>query len=270
LWQSTLEPAIDSGSHALDEEHRAEALRPIRDANFERILARLSALMRLEGRRLLDVGCGHGWFLTAANACGMQTCGIEPDSRIAGVARTNGLQILNGYFPACLEPGDTFDVVVFNDVLEHIPGVHHTLAACAATIPPGGFLVLSVPTSAGTLFRLARWLAAWGIRGPWHRLWQKAFPSPHLYYFDRGNLELALRDHGFSAAHAEGTDVFRPRGLWARMRFDRHGSIVASAALYVGLLLLYPIYRLAGRADTDLLIYRRAAATTLTSSARGR
>lgn len=63
----------------------------------------------------------------------------------------------------------------------------------------------------------------------------------------------------FAAYGPEGTDVFRPKGLWAGMRFDRRGSLLTSAVLYVGLLLLYPVYRLVGRADTDLLIYRRAA-----------
>ncbi len=125
-----------------------------------------------------------------------------------------------------------------------------------------------MPTSAGTLFRLARVLAAIGVHGPWQRLWQTAFPSPHVYYFNRANLARALRQHGFTAVHSEGTDVFRPKGLWARMRFDRNSSLLVSVVLYAGLLLLHPLYLAFGRADTDLLISRRAAGPAADSHAR--
>jgi SAM-dependent methyltransferase len=265
LWQSTLASAIESEDHALSEEHRVEALQPIRRSNFDRILARLSSLIPLDGQRLLEVGCGHGWFLAAAAARGMQVRGIEPDGHIAEQARSLGLPVLSGYFPGSLGGGERFDVLVFNDVLEHISGVHSVLAASAAATTTRGLLVLSVPTSAGTLFRLARGLAVIGVRGPWDRLWQTAFPSPHVYYFNRSNLDLALRRHGFSAVHREGTDVFRPKGLWARMRFDRNSSLFVSAVLYAGLLLLYPWYLMFGRADTDLLIYQRAGAAAADS-----
>jgi hypothetical protein len=130
------------------------------------------------------------------------------------------------------------------------------LAACASVIAPGGFLVLSVPTSAGTLFRLARLLAAAGFPGPWERLWQKAFPSPHRYYFNRTVLGLASGRHGFTPAVAEGSTTIRLRGLWARMRFDKRSSTLASIVQYLGVLLLYPVYVLLAHPDTELLIYR--------------
>jgi hypothetical protein len=145
---------------------------------------------------------------------------------------------------------------VFNDVLEHIPDVHGMLAACARTMVRGGYLVLSVPTSSGTLFRLAQMIAGLGWKGPWLRLWQEAFPSPHIYYFNRANLDSALRGHGFSQADAQATTVFHPKGLWSRMKFDRRSPVAVNVALYLGLLAIYPAYRALGRPDTELLIYR--------------
>jgi hypothetical protein len=154
-------------------------------------------------------------------------------------------------------PTDTFDVIVFNDTLEHIPDVQKTLTACAERITSRGLLVLSVPTSSGTLFRIARVMARLGWTGPWRRLWQESFPSPHVYYFNRSNLDAALRVRGFSRTDARETAVFHPKGLWSRLQFDRRSSTVLNLLLYLGLLAAYPLYRMLGRADTELLIYRR-------------
>jgi len=259
LWQSTLEPAIDGLNHSLGEEDRVTALEHIRRDNFARIFRRLAELGPLAHRSLLDVGCAYGWFLAAAAAHRMCALGIEPDAYTAAAARSRGVDVVAGYFPDDVPQGKCFDVIVFNDVLEHIPDVHAMLAACTRVITPGGLLVLSVPTSAGTLFRLAKVLAAAGIAGPWARLWQKSFPSPHRYYFNRRVLDLAAGRHGFSRVVAEGTTTIHPRGLWARMRFDRRSSTAANLVLYLGVVLLYPFYVLLARSDTELLIYRHDA-----------
>jgi SAM-dependent methyltransferase len=261
LWQSTLVPAIDAEDHPLSENDRYKGLEHVRHANFDLILDRLSRLTRLDSTRLLDVGCAYGWFLEAAQSKGITGVGIEPDAVTARHARARGLDVVHGYFPDCLSPTDVFDVIVFNDVLEHIPDVRAMLGACARAMRDGGLLVLSVPTSTGTLFRGARTLARAGWTGPWRRLWQEAFPSPHVYYFNRSNLDLALRTHGFSRVDAQETTVFHPRGLWARVQFDRRSVAAVNVLVYLGLLAAYPMYRALGRADTELLIYRKDAGT---------
>jgi SAM-dependent methyltransferase len=256
LWQSTLEHSIEAQDHGLDEEHRVAALQDIRRDNFARIFEHLARLMPAGRRRLLDVGCAYGWFLSAAAEQGIDAIGIEPDAYTAAAARARGLDVIAGYFPDSLPANRTFDAVAFNDVLEHIPGVHRMLAACTAVLEPGGLLVLSVPTSDGTLFRIARALARIGVVGPWERLWQKPFPSPHQYYFNQRVLDLAAARHGFTPVVAEGSTTIKLQGLWSRMRFDRRRPVLASVILYLGVLLLYPAYVLVAHADTELLIYR--------------
>jgi SAM-dependent methyltransferase len=187
----------------------------------------------------------------------MSAIGIEPDPVTADLARLRGLHVVEGYFPTCLAAGDVFDVVVFNDTLEHIPGVHAMLAACRSALIDGGYLVLSVPTSSGTLFNLAKALRRLGWAGPWRRLWQEGFPSPHIYYFNRRSLDAAVCAHGFFRVDAQETAVFHPKGLWSRLQFDRRSATIVNVALYVSLLAAYPIYRAFGRPDTELLIYRK-------------
>jgi SAM-dependent methyltransferase len=257
MWQSTLEPSIDWRNDAIGEADRVNGLEHIRRANSALILQRLGQLMSLRGRRVLDVGCAYGWFLSAAARHGMAVVGIEPDAYTCRAARADGLDVRSGYFPDGLTDGEEFDLVVFNDVLEHIPDLHRVLATCARVVAPQGLIVISVPTSQGMLFRCGRVLAQAGFMKPWERLWQKPFPSPHCYYFNRTALDLALGHHRFVRRHAEGTISVRPRGLWSRLRFDRKCSVAASAVLYIGVMFLYPLYRLVGRTDKELLIYGR-------------
>jgi SAM-dependent methyltransferase len=256
LWQSTLAAAINAETHQLDEHERARALRNLRAGNFHRIFERLARLAPERPQRVLDVGCAYGWFLEEAASRGLTAVGIEPDRRTAAIARARGHDVIEGYFPEALPDSASFDVIVFNDVLEHLPDVHGMLAASAARLSAGGFLVLSIPVSSGTLFTAARMMARLGWIAPWRRLWQATFPSPHVYYFNRTNLGSAAESHGFSCVERGPLDVFQPRGLWSRLRFDRRRAMMANLALYAALIALYPIYRALGRPDTEMLIYR--------------
>jgi SAM-dependent methyltransferase len=240
----------------LCEINRVTALEDLRRDNFARILGHLSRLLPSGDGRLLDVGCAYGWFLSAAAERGIPAIGIEPDAYTAAAAQARGVDVVAGYFPEALPAGERFAAIAFNDVLEHIPDVHRMLAACTQVLEPGGLLVLSVPTSEGTLFRLAGVLATFGLSGPWERLWQKPFPSPHRYYFSRHVLNLAASRHGFTPLVAEGSTTIKLRGLWARMRFDRRSSRLADAFRYLGVLLIYPAYVRLAHPDTELFIYR--------------
>ena len=119
---AALSPSINqSQAHALvDEGHREDSLRALREANFETILDRLTALAPSSALTLLDVGSAHGWFLECARGR-FKVMGIEPDSAVARKAAGRGLPVRQGYFPEALSPGESFDVIVFNDVIEHIP-----------------------------------------------------------------------------------------------------------------------------------------------------
>jgi SAM-dependent methyltransferase len=251
-----LTPGINLDGHALSEDDRFRGLAPIRLANFQTLFEHLSRFTPLESLRVLDVGCAYGWFLEAAAAQRMTAVGIEPDARTAQIARARGLDVIQGYFPDSLPDAASFDVVVFNDALEHIPGVNGILAASGQALKRNGFLVLNLPSSSGSLFRLALIAARLGWLAPWKRLWQMAFPSPHVYYFNRTNLDAALQAHGFQRVAARATRVFHPSGLWSRLKLDRRSHPAANLLLYFELLAAYPFYRLLGSSDTELLIYR--------------
>lgn len=69
-----------------------------------------------------------------------------------------------GYFPDTLQQNEAFDVIVVNDVIDHIPKIGDALSACVARLNPEGLLVLNLPTSMGLSTNCrACWLALVGV-----------------------------------------------------------------------------------------------------------
>jgi SAM-dependent methyltransferase len=259
LWRSTLSSADRlQESQALDESRRVSGLASLRDENYGRTLDELRRLGPVEGKRLLDVGCAYGWFLKAAREAGMVPFGLEPDPEIAAAAAREGIPVWVGYFPGAVPPGETFDVIIFNDVLEHIHDLDGILAACGRLLRPGGLLVVSAPDSRGALFRASGALARLGRKGLLDRLWQKGYPSPHLSYFNADNLALLVRRHGFEPQVKGSLRSLRIRGLWPRLHMDRRPSPL-SVASYLALAAAVPVLNHLLPSDQLLGVYRRAA-----------
>lgn len=250
--------AVDIGGQAhlrLDEKERLEALRPLRRHTAGRILDGLHSVRPRKGR-LLEVGCGHGWFLEAARERGFETVGIEPDGAVADLAEQRGLRVLRGLFPDVLDDGERFDVVIFNDVLEHIPDPRTVLRAAARTLGPGGQLIVNAPSSEGLFFRAATLMSRFGFTGPYERLWQKGFPSPHVSYFHPDHVAVLARDAALEEVLRTRLPSVHRRGLWSRLRFDRHASPLGSAAVFAAVTVALPALRLAPP-DIRLQIFQR-------------
>jgi 2-polyprenyl-3-methyl-5-hydroxy-6-metoxy-1,4-benzoquinol methylase len=265
FWRSTLssEDRLHE-SQALDETKRVSGLASLREENYRRTFDALRRLGRLEGKRLLDVGCAYGWFLKAAQQAGMDAVGLEPDPEIAAAAIRQGLSVTVGYFPDAVLAGEAFDVIVFNDVLEHIYDLDGVLAACRRLLRPGGLLVVSAPDSRGVLFRASGVLARCGRQGLLDRLWQKSYPSPHLSYFNADNLARLLRRHGFEPRVELSLRSLQVRGLWSRLHMDRRSSVLSMAS-YLVLLAALPLLVYLLPSDQLLGIYELASPTPATS-----
>ena len=111
----------------------------------DRRLARIEQYAPLEGKRILDAGCGVGMYVRAFRQFSDQVYGIDVDpDKIAEASRElPNLQVA----PAESLPFEDnfFDVVLSHEVLEHV--ADDRAAACEAVrvLRPGGRLVVFVP-----------------------------------------------------------------------------------------------------------------------------
>ncbi len=251
-------PVRINAAEAIDEDVRAIALKPIRDANFTQLLDACADLLP-PGTRLLDVGCAHGWFLQAAAARGIAAEGLEPDRAMLAIAQAAGLKVREGYFPAALPPDARFQAITFNDVFEHLPDPAGMARAVATALAPGGIAIVNLPVAEGFIFRAARLLARLGLRGPLARMWQEGLPSPHLSYFTAPALERLFADAGLRLVRRGELASIVTTGLYARIRYDRSVGPGRAAVLYAAALAARAVAGLFP-SDIQFFVFRRGAA----------
>lgn len=223
-----------------DNENVIDHLTSVRLAASEKILDELS---KGAHRKLLDIGCAAGVFINAADKRGFETYGVEPNKRMAAPGIKRGLNIRTGFFPDVLVCDEKFEVITFNDVFEHIEDIHSMLDYCAAALEKGGCLSIAVPNSKGVFFRLAKALTKLHIYGPWNRLWQIMFYTPHLHYFSPDSLAACVERHGFEKTCGPiALPVIKLSGLWQRLTVNKQASLVTNIVLYILFFLTFPIY----------------------------
>ncbi|MGN6478587.1 hypothetical protein, partial [Luteibacter sp.] len=142
------------------------------------------------------------------------------------------------------------------DVFEHIPYANDVMASVRSVLHDGGVLSIAIPSSRGVFYKISKALARAGISGPFERMWQKSFSSPHLHYFHADGLDAVARRHGFEPVYRGTLPSVRLNGLWDRLAYDTTSGIAKNAIVFGGVALALPFLRLLP-ADIDLLMYRK-------------
>jgi 2-polyprenyl-6-hydroxyphenyl methylase/3-demethylubiquinone-9 3-methyltransferase len=123
--------------------------KPLHDINPLRI-DWIDGIVGLNGKRVLDVGCGGGLLSEGMATRGAIVTGIDLSEKPLGVARLHllesgqkvdyrkvAVEALAEEMPAA------FDAVTCLEMLEHVPNPSSVIAACARLVKPGGQVFFS-------------------------------------------------------------------------------------------------------------------------------
>ena len=107
--------------------------------------ALLAALGPLEGRRLLDVGCGTGRFTAAFEAAGAQVVGVDRDPGMVALAaqRTRSARLLVADAHQLPLEDNGFDLAVATTLLEFATSPQQAVDELVRVTRPGGRLVVA-------------------------------------------------------------------------------------------------------------------------------
>lgn len=167
----------------------------------------------LEGRRVLDVGCGDGAYAVAVAERGAHVVGVDASARMLQAARDRAtlkgltLDLREGDVRQLPFADASFDVVLAITVLCFVEDANRALSEMARVLTPGGRLVI------GELGRFSTW-AAWR----WLRGWLGARTWRTARFRTARELVRLTRTADLVVERVEGAIYYPPIGLVARLR----------------------------------------------------
>lgn len=188
----------------------------------DRVAARLDrdplADKPMRGLKLLDIGCGGGLLSEPMARLGADVTGVDASEKNIGTASAHaaemGLDIdyRHGTAEALAEAGESFDVVLNMEVVEHVADVGLFLKSCADLVRPGGAMVLSTINRTPQAFAMAivgaEYVLRWLPRGT--HSWRK-FVRP-------SELSRHAEDAGLTVEHLTGVSYNPLNDRWTLSR----------------------------------------------------
>jgi SAM-dependent methyltransferase len=127
---------------------------------FNRRLDELLLYTDGERGQLLDVGCATGTLLELARLRGWEAYGVDISEYATNIARAYYcLDVFTGELADAAYHDGQFDVVVMDDLIEHVADPTALVRESRRILKPGGLLTLNTPNRAGLwhLFMGRRW-----------------------------------------------------------------------------------------------------------------
>jgi 2-polyprenyl-3-methyl-5-hydroxy-6-metoxy-1,4-benzoquinol methylase len=178
--------------------------------------------------RVLDVGCGDGLFASRLKE-------REPGIEIIGIDPVCGTDVpfnerITGRYPEDLPPGDRFDCVVFNDVLEHNLDPGTILRKTIRLLRPRSTVIASIPNVRhfGVVYPLVG-------RGRFDYRDKGILDRTHVRFFTRATMRELFEENGYVVTEQAPINVIvkGKRGLLNRISGQRLMEFVAQQYVIV-------------------------------------
>jgi 2-polyprenyl-3-methyl-5-hydroxy-6-metoxy-1,4-benzoquinol methylase len=138
--------------------------------------------------KILDVGCGKGWFLKTMVEKNWDCFGVD----LSG-PEGKDLEGYNIYFSTDITKktfDKKFDIITLWDVIEHVNDPNLLLSSIHKILNSNGYLVLETPNSGSVYRKIAR------------KYWVSYNPY-HILFFSTKNLQNLLKKNGFQIQEME-------------------------------------------------------------------
>ncbi len=160
-------------------------------------------------QKVLEIGCAAGGFrLNFPDQ--VEYWGVEPVREAAEQARQKSIKVLCGTYDEVREqlPAAYFDVVVCNDVIEHVPDPEAFLVSLKGKLATNGILVGSIPNVRfwGNLINLL-------VRRDWKYEESGVLDRTHLRFFTAKSFRRLMHGTGYELVKMAGIESKRMKAL---------------------------------------------------------
>ena len=172
-------------------------------------------LMNIEGDKVLDVGCGNGYFVLYLIKHGIDAYGIDSGKKGIEIAKT-ACEGENRFYVCDIrdhklpkEIDQKYDTVVSTEVIEHLFDPDEYLTFCYDILKKDGRIVLTTPYH-GYLKNVAI-----SMTNKWDEHHFSLFYGGHIKFFSKKTLQIIMERNGFEVTHIRGIGRFP--FLWETM-----------------------------------------------------
>ncbi len=170
--------------------------------------------------KVLEIGCGEGHFKRNLNESS-EVWGIEP-TNAAHVASKNLYKVLHGYYQDVYDelPDNYFDLVVCNDVIEHMNDHDKFLKSIKKKITENGYIVGSIP-NVRYIYNLYQLM----VNKEWFYEDSGVLDRTHLRFFTEKSLRRTFNENGYliEKLHGINSELTKPLSV----NIIKHKSIKA-------------------------------------------
>lgn len=168
-------------------------LSPLTVASYNKLLDHFEKFRK--HNRILDAGCGRGWFLDEAAKRGWEVFGSEYSPKAVELCRSRGIKMHAGSLVEEAFDTGAFDVITSFEVLEHMNTPNREMQLFHRFLRKGGLLYVTTPNFNSVMrYYLG---AEYDVIG---------YPE-HLTYFTRSTLKKLAKQNGFSVRRLSTTGL---------------------------------------------------------------
>jgi 2-polyprenyl-3-methyl-5-hydroxy-6-metoxy-1,4-benzoquinol methylase len=122
---------------------RNDYLSPITIKRYNELLDKFEPYRKTN--KLIDVGCGIGYFLEEAKKRGWEVYGTEYTDKAINICTEKGISIKKGVLNPVNYSSEMFDIITSFEVIEHINNPHIELSNFKSILRKGGLIYVTTP-----------------------------------------------------------------------------------------------------------------------------
>jgi 2-polyprenyl-3-methyl-5-hydroxy-6-metoxy-1,4-benzoquinol methylase len=151
--------------------------------------------------KVLEIGCNVGKFATSIKSKPCEYWGVEPFEEAANVAKTKMDKVLVGFYDNIANeiPDNYFDLVIANDVIEHMEQPWNFFKSIKNKMTSNAFIVLSIPN-----VRYFNNLVDLLFHKDWKYIDCGILDITHLRFFTEKSIVRLLNEYGFKIEMMKG------------------------------------------------------------------